>query len=33
MIDKVLERSHLKDDELLANSLYKLLEFFNELKI
>ncbi len=33
MVSKVLERSHLKDDELLLASLQKLLDFFNELKI
>lgn|SRR5690554_2784005 len=33
MINKVLEHSHLNDDELLISSLHKLLEFFNELKI
>ncbi len=33
MINKVLETSHLKDDELLIISLQKLLEFFETLKI
>jgi len=33
MINKVLERSHLKDDELLISSLHKLLESFETLKI
>ncbi len=33
MINKVLEKSHLKDDELLISSLEKLLQFFESLKI
>lgn len=33
MINKLLYKSSLKDDELLINSLHNLLAFFNELKI
>lgn len=33
MINKLLEHSHLNEDELLIQSLHKLMEFFNQLKI
>lgn len=33
MVNKILEKSHINEDELLRSSLQKLLEFFNELKI
>lgn len=33
MISKILEKSHLKDDALLVDSLRKLLSFFKALKI
>lgn len=33
MINRVLEKSHVNEDELLLNSLKKLLEFFETLKL
>ncbi|MDF2699347.1 MAG: MarR family transcriptional regulator [Haloplasmataceae bacterium] len=33
MINKLLEKSHINEDQLLTDSLMKLMEFFDQLKI